>query len=142
MLAGWSARLLARIPSRLQVSSGPEARAPTCKGRCYFFGFKKDGNQPGVQAFLTYLFEAQNYADFLTAAGGFLPATLSAAPIVAEDPTKSEDLRIPIAEASEPGPAPTEGDGPTTMKRTVVPHFAWSSRSCSLLKRLHGQSGL
>ena len=52
----------------------------------YFFGFKKDGNQAGIQAFLTYLFQADNYAAFLTAAGGFLPATLSAAPIVAADP--------------------------------------------------------
>ena len=52
----------------------------------YFFGFKKEGNQAGVQAFLTYLFQADNYANFLTAAGGFLPATLSAAPIVAADP--------------------------------------------------------
>lgn len=39
-------------------------------------------------------------------------------PIVAEDSTKSEDLRIPIAEASEPGPAAAEGDAPPPMKRT------------------------
>jgi multiple sugar transport system substrate-binding protein len=52
----------------------------------YFFGFKKDGNQAGIQAFLTHLFQPDNYAAFLEAAGGFLPATLSAAPIVAEDP--------------------------------------------------------
>jgi len=52
----------------------------------YFFGFKKDGNQPGIQAFLSYLFQPDNYAAFLKAAGGFLPATLSAAPVVSQDP--------------------------------------------------------
>lgn len=52
----------------------------------YFFGFKKDGNQEGVQKFLSFLFQPDNYAAFLTAAGGFLPATLSAAPLVAADP--------------------------------------------------------
>ncbi len=44
----------------------------------YFFGFKKDGNQEALQAFLSFLFEPDNYAGFLDAAGGFLPATISA----------------------------------------------------------------
>ena len=48
----------------------------------YFFAFKKPGNQPAVQAFLSFLYQPQNYADFLTAAGGFLPATTSAASTV------------------------------------------------------------
>jgi len=52
----------------------------------YFFGFKKDNNQAGIQAFLTFLFQPDNYAAFLKAAGGFLPATISAAPLVAADP--------------------------------------------------------
>ena len=44
----------------------------------YFFGFKKEGNQEALQAFLSFLFEPDNYAGFLDAAGGFLPATISA----------------------------------------------------------------
>jgi len=44
----------------------------------YFFGFKKDGNQVPVQKFLDFLFVPENYAKFLEAAGGFLPATKSA----------------------------------------------------------------
>ena len=41
----------------------------------YFFGFKKDGNQEAIQKFLSFLFQPDNYAAFLEAAGGFLPAT-------------------------------------------------------------------
>jgi multiple sugar transport system substrate-binding protein len=44
----------------------------------YFFAFKKDGNQVPVQKFLDFLFVPENYAKFLEAAGGFLPATKSA----------------------------------------------------------------
>ncbi len=44
----------------------------------YFFGFKKEGNQEAVQKFLSFLFVPENYAGFLEAAGGFLPATISA----------------------------------------------------------------
>lgn len=44
----------------------------------YFFGFKKDGNQVPIQKFLDFLFVPENYAKFLEAAGGFLPATVSA----------------------------------------------------------------
>ena len=41
----------------------------------YFFGFKKEGNQEAIQKFLSFLYEPDNYAGFLEAAGGFLPAT-------------------------------------------------------------------
>ncbi|HKZ92586.1 MAG TPA: extracellular solute-binding protein [Candidatus Limnocylindrales bacterium] len=52
----------------------------------YFFGFKKEGNQEAIQKFLTFLFEPDNYAGFLGAAGGFLPATISAAETMSSDP--------------------------------------------------------
>ena len=42
----------------------------------YFFGFKKEGNQEAIQRFLSFLYEPDNYAGFLGAAGGFLPATV------------------------------------------------------------------
>jgi multiple sugar transport system substrate-binding protein len=51
----------------------------------YFFGFKKEGNQEAVQKFLDYLFQADNYANFLKAAGTFLPATKSAGEAMSAD---------------------------------------------------------
>ncbi len=53
----------------------------------YFFAFKKDGNQPAVQAFMDFLFRPANYAKFLKAAGGFLPATKSAGEAMSSDAT-------------------------------------------------------
>lgn len=52
----------------------------------YFFGFKKDGNQEAIQKFLSFLYQPDNYAAFLTAAGGFLPATISAGEQMSADP--------------------------------------------------------
>ncbi|MFN8518439.1 MAG: extracellular solute-binding protein [Chloroflexota bacterium] len=51
----------------------------------YFFGFKKEGNQEAVQKFMDYLFQADNYAGFLKAAGTFLPATKSAGEAMSSD---------------------------------------------------------
>jgi len=52
----------------------------------YFFGFKKEGNQEAVKKFLDFLYEPDNYAGFLEAAGGFLPATKSAGEAMSADP--------------------------------------------------------
>jgi multiple sugar transport system substrate-binding protein len=54
----------------------------------YFFGFKdEDGsNQEAIQKFLSFLFIPENYAAFLEAAGGFLPATVSAGETMSDDP--------------------------------------------------------
>ena len=52
----------------------------------YFFGFKKEGNQEAIQKFLSFLFQPENYAAFLDAAGGFLPATISAGEAMSADP--------------------------------------------------------
>ena len=51
----------------------------------YFFGFKKEGNQEAVQKFLSFLYQPDNYAAFLAAAGGFLPATISAGTQMSSD---------------------------------------------------------
>jgi multiple sugar transport system substrate-binding protein len=51
----------------------------------YFFGFKKDGNKDAVQKFMSFIFEPDNYAGFLEAAGGFLPATVSAGEAMSSD---------------------------------------------------------
>jgi len=55
----------------------------------YFYAFKKDGNQEAVQKFLTFLYEPDNYAGFLDAAGGFVPATISAGEAMSSDPVQA-----------------------------------------------------
>ena len=60
----------------------------------YFYAFKKDGNQEAVQKFLTFLYEPDNYAAFLDAAGGFLPATISAGEAMSSDPIQAPFIEI------------------------------------------------
>ena len=48
----------------------------------YFMAFKKPGNDVAVKAWMNFLFQPANYAGFLKAAGGFIPATKSASTAV------------------------------------------------------------
>ena len=48
----------------------------------YFMAFKKPGNAEAVKAWMNFLFQPSNYAGFLKAAGGFIPATKSASTAV------------------------------------------------------------
>jgi multiple sugar transport system substrate-binding protein len=60
----------------------------------YFFGFKKEGNQEAIQKFLTFLYQPDNYAAFLEAAGGFLPATISAGEQMSADPALAPFIEV------------------------------------------------
>ena len=60
----------------------------------YFFGFKKEGNQEAIQKFLSFLYEPDNYAAFLEAAGGFLPATKSAGEAMSADPALAPFIEV------------------------------------------------
>lgn len=60
----------------------------------YFFGFKKDGNKDAVQKFMAFLYEPDNYAGFLKAAGGFLPATKSAGEAMSSDETLAPYIAV------------------------------------------------
>ncbi len=60
----------------------------------YFFGFKKEGNQEGIQKFLSFLYVPENYAGFLEAAGGFLPATISAGEAMSSDPDMAPFIAV------------------------------------------------
>ena len=48
----------------------------------YFMAFKKPGNQDAVKKYLNFLYSLSNYAAFLKACGGFIPATKSASAAV------------------------------------------------------------
>ena len=60
----------------------------------YFFGFKKEGNQEAIQKFLSFLYEPDNYAAFLEAAGGFLPATKSAGEAMSSNPDLAPFIEV------------------------------------------------
>jgi multiple sugar transport system substrate-binding protein len=64
------------------VAPFPTARAgmkPVTLGvQDYYMAFKKTGNQDAVSKWLNFLFAPKNYAAFLKATGGFIPATKSA----------------------------------------------------------------
>jgi multiple sugar transport system substrate-binding protein len=56
----------------------PKGKSITLGVQDYFMAFKKPGNEAAVKAWLNFLFQPTNYAGFLKAAGGFIPATKSA----------------------------------------------------------------
>ena len=62
--------------------ASPNGKSITLGVQDYFMAFKKPGNQDAVTKYLNFLFDANNYAGFLRAAGGFIPATKSASTTV------------------------------------------------------------
>ena len=52
----------------------------------YFTAYKANGHAAEIKKFMDFLFQPANYADFLKAAGGFIPATKSAGAVAAKDP--------------------------------------------------------
>ena len=60
----------------------PKGKSITLGVQDYFMAFKKPGNEAAVKAWLNFLFQPTNYAGFLKAAGGFIPATKSASSAV------------------------------------------------------------
>lgn len=100
-----------------------DGKAITLGVQDYFFGFKKDGNQDAVQKFMAFLFQADNYAGFLEAAGGFLPATVSAGEAMSSDPALAPYIAVlpnavfyPGSEASWPA---VQGEMQQTIGKAV-----------------------
>ena len=60
----------------------PRGKSITLGVQDYFMAFKKPGNEAAVKAWMNFLFQPANYAGFLKAAGGFIPATKSASTAV------------------------------------------------------------
>lgn len=93
----------------------------------YFFGFKNEGetNKEAIQKFMSFLFEPDNYAGFLEAAGGFLPATKSAGESLSSDETLAPYIEVlpnavfyPGTEASWPA---VQGELQQTIGLAVEP---------------------
>ncbi|CAN2243498.1 UgpB ABC-type sugar transport system, periplasmic component [actinobacterium SCGC AAA044-D11] len=73
--------------SKVDYGVAPFPHSPTGKSitlgvQDYFMAFKKPGNAEAVKAWMNFLFQPSNYAGFLKAAGGFIPATKSASTAV------------------------------------------------------------
>lgn len=61
-------------------------KAVTLGVQDYFTAYKANGHQAEIQKFMDFLYQPANYAAFLKAAGGFIPATKSAGAVAAKDP--------------------------------------------------------
>jgi len=72
----WGAGAFPHAPGQSDITLGVQD---------YFKGYKANGRSAEIKKFLDFLFVAENYAGFLKAAGGFIPATKSAGAIAAKD---------------------------------------------------------
>ncbi len=74
----------------INIGSGSFVAAPgkkpvTLGVQDYFTAYKANGRKAEISKFMDFIFEPTNYAAFLKAAGGFIPATKSAGAIAAKD---------------------------------------------------------
>jgi len=61
-------------------------KAVTLGVQDYFTAYKANGHQAEIQKWMDFVYVPANYAAFLKAAGGFIPATKSAGAVAAKDP--------------------------------------------------------
>jgi multiple sugar transport system substrate-binding protein len=73
----WGAAAFPHAPGKSDVTLGVQD---------YFKGYKANGHAAQISKFLDFLFVPNNYAGFLKAAGGFIPATKAAGVAAAKDP--------------------------------------------------------
>lgn len=74
----------------INIGSGSFVAAPgkkpvTLGVQDYFTAYKANGRKAEISKWMDFIFEPTNYAGFLKAAGGFIPATKSAGVIAAKD---------------------------------------------------------
>ena len=60
----------------------------------YFTAYNKNGNEAAIQKWMDFIYQPANYAQFLTAAGGFIPATKSAGAKAASDPALAPFIKL------------------------------------------------
>ena len=60
----------------------------------YFTAYKANGHQAEITKWMDFIFKADNYAGFLKAAGGFIPATKSAGANAAKDPALAPFIKL------------------------------------------------
>ena len=83
----------------INLGSGSFVAAPgkkpvTLGVQDYFTAYKKNGHQEEIKKWMDFIFKPDNYADFLKAAGGFIPATKSAGKNAAKDPALAPFIKL------------------------------------------------
>ena len=56
--------------------------------------YNKNGNKEAIKKWMDFIYQPDNYAKFLTAAGGFIPATKSAGAKAASDPALAPFIKL------------------------------------------------
>jgi multiple sugar transport system substrate-binding protein len=95
-LGSW---LKANGGSKINVGTGSFVAAPKHKPvtlgvQDYFTAYSKNGNQAGIKKWMDFIYQPENYAKFLVAAGGFIPATKSAGAKAASDPALAPFIKL------------------------------------------------
>lgn len=85
--------------AKLNFGSGSFVAAPgkkpvTLGVQDYFTAYKANGHKAEITKWMDFIFEPKNYAEFLTAAGGFIPATKSAGVAAAKDPALAPFIKL------------------------------------------------
>lgn len=73
----------------------PAGHKPVTLGvQDYFTMYNKNGNEDAIRKWMDFIYQPDNYAKFLTAAGGFIPATKSAGAKAASDPALAPFIKL------------------------------------------------
>ncbi|MEI6648402.1 MAG: extracellular solute-binding protein [Actinomycetes bacterium] len=85
--------------SKLNLGSGSfvhngKSPAVTLGVQDYFTAYKANGHQAEITKWMDFVFQPANYAAFLKAAGGFIPATKSAGAVAAKDPALAPFIKL------------------------------------------------
>ena len=83
----------------INLGSGSFVAAPgkkpvTLGVQDYFTAYKANGRKAEIGKWLEFIYEPTNYAAFLKAAGGFIPATKSAGAAAAKDPALAPFIKL------------------------------------------------
>ena len=83
----------------IKLGSGSFVAAPgkkpvTLGVQDYFTAYKANGHRVEIAKWMDFIFEPTNYAAFLKAAGGFIPATKSAGVAAAKDPALAPFIKL------------------------------------------------
>lgn len=73
---------------------GPAQKTVTLGVQDYFTAYKANGHKAEITKFMDFFFQPANYAAFLKAAGGFIPATKSAGLVAAKDPALAPFIKL------------------------------------------------
>lgn len=74
--------------------AAPGKKPVTLGVQDYFTAYKANGHKVEITKWMDFIFEPTNYAAFLKAAGGFIPATKSAGVAAAKDPALAPFIKL------------------------------------------------